>query len=124
MSGWFQANAVGYILPKEERLVLVSATIFKDLLERSTKTVEPPAGSPAGWLEALLARLEDGECAVRAYRQLRGLSLADLAARVGISRAHMREIDAGNTDGSLSVRRRIAEVLDVTLDDLEPWPSA
>lgn len=63
-------------------------------------------------------RLIAGENPVRVYRALRGLSARDLAQRVGISAPYLSEIESGKKDGSLSAMRRIADALNVDLDDL------
>jgi DNA-binding XRE family transcriptional regulator len=63
-------------------------------------------------------RLIAGENPVRVYRSLRGLSGRELAERAGISAPYISEIESGKKDGSLSVMRRIAEALNVDLDDL------
>lgn len=69
---------------------------------------------PAEVVNALI----DGENPVRVWRSHRRLSARDLAERAGVSAAYISEIETGKKDGSISVMKKIAEVLDVDLDDL------
>jgi len=63
-------------------------------------------------------RLLDGENPLRVYRNLRGLTQATLAARAGINRVTVAEIETGRKQGSIATLRALAGALDVTLDDL------
>ena len=63
-------------------------------------------------------RILDGESKVRVWREYRGLTAVDLAARVGISPAYLSQIETGARESSLDVMRRIAGTLGVTIDDL------
>lgn len=63
-------------------------------------------------------RILDGESKVRVWREYRGLTAVDLAARVGISPAYLSQIETGARESSLDVMRRIAGILGVTIDDL------
>jgi transcriptional regulator with XRE-family HTH domain len=51
-------------------------------------------------------------------RSHRGLSGRDLAAAAGVSAPFVSEIESGKKDASLSVMKKIADVLKVDLDDL------
>ena len=63
-------------------------------------------------------RLLDGENPVRVWRQYRGLTQRELAVRVGVTQAHLSEIELGKSEGSLRVMTAIARALEVDLDDL------
>ncbi|HWU63098.1 MAG TPA: helix-turn-helix transcriptional regulator [Ensifer sp.] len=69
---------------------------------------------PAEFVNRLIA----GENPVRVYRSLRGLSARELAEKASISPPYLSEIESGKKDGSLSAMRRIADALNVDLDDL------
>lgn len=62
--------------------------------------------------------LVSGENTVKVWRSYRGLSAKDLAAAADISAPYLSEIESGKKEGSLSVMKKIAEVLRVNLDDL------
>ncbi|QEW23994.1 anaerobic benzoate catabolism transcriptional regulator (plasmid) [Marinibacterium anthonyi] len=63
-------------------------------------------------------RLLNGENALRVYRDLRGLTQAALAAKAGVNRVTVTEIETGRKQGSVTTLRALASALDVTLDDL------
>jgi DNA-binding XRE family transcriptional regulator len=63
-------------------------------------------------------RLLDGENPLRVYRDLRGMTQATLAARAGVNRVTVAEIETGRKQGSVASLRALAGALDVTLDDL------
>ena len=63
-------------------------------------------------------RLLNGESPLHVYRDLRGLTQAALAARAGVNRVTVTEIETGRKQGSVSTLRALANALDVALDDL------
>ena len=67
---------------------------------------------------ALIKSIVDGASPVRVYRTHRGLTQRALAARMGISRSYLAEIESGKKRGSVTVLRRAAAVLTVDLDML------
>jgi len=60
----------------------------------------------------------DGATALRAWRLYRGLTLDALAARVGVSKGYLSQMERGRKPGTLGVFRRVADALDVSIDDL------
>jgi len=69
---------------------------------------------PAEFAERIL----DGENPVRVWRDYRGLSVKDLAAKSGISSAYLSQIEGGSREGSISTMKALAKVLRLDLDDL------
>ena len=67
---------------------------------------------------ALIKSIVDGASPVRVYRTHRGLTQRALAARMGISRSYLAEIESGKKRRSVTVLRRAAAVLTVDLDML------
>ena len=63
----------------------------------------------------------DGAQPLRAWRQHRRLTLDGLARQVGVSKGYLSQIENGRKSGTLDLVRRLAAVLDVTLDDLAGW---
>ena len=63
-------------------------------------------------------RILDGENPIRVWRDLRGLSAKDLALACGISAAYLSEIENGHKEGSITVLKKLAEALNVSLEDL------
>lgn len=71
---------------------------------------------PLDMAEALL----EGANPVRTWRKYRGLTAGDLAAKVGISKAYLSEIENGKKPGSVAVLSQLAKALTVDMDDLMP----
>ena len=69
---------------------------------------------PAEVVYALL----DGGNPVRVWREHRGLTQVELAAKVGISASYLSQLEAGKREGRIEVLGAIATVLDITLNDL------
>ncbi len=69
---------------------------------------------PAEVVYALL----DGANPIRVWREYRGLSQGELAARAGISPSYLSQLESGKRDGTMEVLSAVAAALDVTLDDL------
>ncbi|MEU7765445.1 XRE family transcriptional regulator [Nocardia sp. NPDC049190] len=55
---------------------------------------------------------------IREYRNLRGMTVRQLADRAGVSTGLISQVERGVTDPSLETMRRIAEVLDIPLFSL------
>ncbi|MCF2530513.1 helix-turn-helix domain-containing protein [Yinghuangia soli] len=73
---------------------------------------EPPAGRGTGRLERVIA------LRVREYRRSAGLSVADMAVRVGISKAMLSKIENAQTSCSLATLERLADGLEVPVTAL------
>lgn len=110
-----------------ERLVVLSEQDYTKLLEQAEDYHDIQAANeararieageetfPSSVIEALL----DGTMPVRVFREYRSMRAGELAEKVGISQGYLSEIEAGKKPGSLSVLKRIAEVLEVELSDL------
>ncbi|WP_246849203.1 helix-turn-helix domain-containing protein [Rubellimicrobium arenae] len=66
----------------------------------------------------VVKRILKGEHPIRALRTWRGLTGADLAAKAGMHRAQLHDIEHGRKRGSIDTLKRIAEALGVTVDDI------
>ncbi len=60
----------------------------------------------------LAAQLRAG-IAIRNAREIAGLTQTELAARIGIAQSALSRIEAGRTNMTLGMLRRVAEALDV-----------
>ena len=76
------------------------------------------AAGGEGMPHEVLARIVGGESPVRVIREWRGLAAAELARRAGLHRVQVHDIETGKSAGSAQTLKRIAEALDVPLDDL------
>lgn len=63
-------------------------------------------------------RLLNGESPLRVYRDLRGLTQRALAERASVNRVTVAEIETGRKQGSVATLRKLADALDVAVDDL------
>ena len=63
----------------------------------------------------------DGEPPLRVWRKYRAFTLDALARRVGVSKGYLSQIESGQKPGTLGLFRRLAEVLDVSMDELVGW---
>lgn len=63
-------------------------------------------------------RLIGGENPVQVWREHRGLSTKELAAKVGIAQPYLSQIETGKREGTVRTMKQIAEALGVQLDGL------
>jgi DNA-binding XRE family transcriptional regulator len=63
-------------------------------------------------------RLLEGESPVKVWREKRGQSQRKLAAAAGVSAAYLGEIETGRKPGSAATLARLANALQVKIDDL------
>jgi DNA-binding XRE family transcriptional regulator len=102
-------------IPREEydRLVRL-ADDAEDIAaaERALQTERIPA--------AFANRILDGESPLAVFREFRGLSQSGLAARSGVNRVQIADIEAGRGVGSVATLRKLADALGLTIDDIAP----
>lgn len=71
------------------------------------------------WIPAdLVRRMACGEHPVRVWRDYRGMTASALAAAAGIAGSYLSAIENGKKPGSINALKRIANALDLSLDDL------
>ena len=69
---------------------------------------------------SVVRRLLDDEQPLKVWREQRGLTRAQLAAKTGLTPGHIAHIETGRRQGTAATLRRLATALDVTVDDLVP----
>ena len=62
-------------------------------------------------------RILDGENKIRVWREFRGMTARELAAKADISEDHLSQIEGGERDGVETIKR-IAAALRLDVDDL------
>ena len=87
--------------------VLIPLHDYRDLVSTGSAS-----DLPADILDALTARQDNP---VKILRKHFKLTQKQLAARAGISRPYLTEIETGKKDGSIRAMRSIAEVLGVSV---------
>jgi DNA-binding XRE family transcriptional regulator len=70
---------------------------------------------------ALVYSIMDGENALRAWRQYRGLSLDVLAATAGTNKSQLSLMENGKALGKPALWRALAAALNVAVDDIMPF---
>ena len=68
----------------------------------------------------LVNAIINGENALRTWRKYRGLTQMQLADRAKVRVATVSEIESGKAQGKPALWRALADVLDVTVDDILP----
>lgn len=119
---------ISFTTPSGDEMVIIPRAEYDELLEASEMAQDVAAfdrfkAQLASGEEELVPaefanRILDGENPLRVWRHYRNLSAQNLAAKAGISAAYLSEIETGKKDGSLSVMKQIAEILNVSLDDI------
>ncbi len=105
------------VMPLAEYEALVDAA---DVAEANRVVAEIAAGRQEWVPSDIVDRLFDGENRIRVWREHRGLSGSDLAAKAEISGAFLSELETGKKTGGLETLRKIATALNVDIDDLVP----
>lgn len=93
----------------EDTADLAAAREVQDALARGEERLIP---------SAIADRLIDGESPLRVWRNARRLTQAVLAKKAGISQAMISGIERGARTGDVQTLKRLAEALDLKVDDL------
>ncbi len=104
------------VVPWEDYVVLTGDAALSDEAVFDKAKAEPGEMIPVDVVDRLLA----GENAVKVYREFRGLTQKQLAAKVFLNPAYLSQIETGHRRGSARKLREIADILQVDLDDLLP----
>lgn len=121
-------NSKSVITPGGERLVILSEADYAALLcaaedNADRETLARFRRALASGEEELIPsdvvdRLLRGENRIRVWREHRGLSAKTLAEAAGIAQPFLSQIETGRRDGTVETLRKIADALNVTLDDI------
>ncbi len=106
------------VLPFEdyERLV-AAAEMLEDIRDYDEAKQRLAAGEEVVPSEVVYAIL-DGENPLRVWREHRQLTQQELADRAGISKPYLSQLEAGKRAGTTEVLARLAEALNLTIDDI------
>ena len=66
----------------------------------------------------VLQQLLNGTSPIRVWREYRALTQAELAAAAGISTAYLSQLESGKRIGTADVLSRIAQSLNLAVDDI------
>tara|TARA_R110000868_G_scaffold142460_1_gene359811 strand:- start:7327 stop:8157 length:831 start_codon:yes stop_codon:yes gene_type:complete len=105
-------NLLMQTIAAARKLMGVRATLDEKIVDR--------LGGKDGVPATVAHRIAEGVNPVRVWRESRGLKAVALARAAGISPAYLSEIETGKKDGTFRTMASIAQVLNVSLDDLAP----
>lgn len=106
-------------IPEEEyQHLLQIAEDFEDI-----QTIEAHRSRASNGLEEsvpseFVERMIEGVSLLTLWREHRGLSMNKLANISGVNRIQIGEIERGTKTGSVHTLKKLADTLDVTVDDL------
>jgi DNA-binding XRE family transcriptional regulator len=63
-------------------------------------------------------KIGNGENKIKVFRELRGISQADFAKKIGISRQYLNQIENKTRIGSAKILKKIADLLDIDVNIL------
>ena len=102
-------------ITREEYDKLLEAYEDMQDLEAIQRHLEnPQEGVPA----AVFDRILDGESPLAVYREWRGYTQSSLARASGVNRVQIADLEAGRSNGSVATWKKLAETLNLTIDDL------
>ena len=111
------------ITPKGERLVTMTADEYQDLIDARDAEAALRAVA-AGTLQTLSGDDVDAYLAAATplafWRRHRGFTQAEMARHVGVSQPYLTQLENGQREGSVSVYRRLARRLGLSVDELLP----
>ena len=109
----------------EYQKLLAAKEMLADIQAYDTAKAQIEAGEeliPSQVVDALL----DGKNPIRVWREYRGLTQQQLADQAGVSKPYLSQLESGKRHGGVAVLQKIAQALDLSLEDLvtneEPIP--
>lgn len=106
------------VLPFEEyERLIAAAEMLEDIRDYDDARQRLAAGEEVVPSDVVYAIL-DGENPLRVWREHRHLTQQELADRAGISKPYLSQLEAGKRTGTTDVLARLAEALNLTIDDI------
>src|SRR5882762_11619464 len=111
------------VLPKREYERLAALALDEDagtarIVRRARAALA--AGNEVLLPKAVVDRLTAGENPIRALREWRGMTQAELVASLGITQGYLSELESGKRKGPVALHQKIARALRVPIDLLLP----
>lgn len=116
------------VAPNGDRLVVMPENVFERLREAAEMAEDVAAydefkrrlaaGEEEFVPSEVVDRILSGENLVRVWREHRGMTVAALAEKAGITQPYLSQIETGKREGTLQTMKKIAGALGVMLDDL------
>jgi len=109
------------ILPYEEYKALIEVAEDADDVTALARFAQRYASGEEETVPAeVVDRLLAGESPLRVWREHRGMTAAQVAEAAGITPAHVSKLESGKGSPSVRVLVKIADVLNVSLEELIP----
>lgn len=109
------------VVPIDEYQVLLQASEDLDELLAFDNAVREMQAEYSDLVPHEIAkRLVSGERPLKVWREYRGLTQVELAAQANLSQGQIAQMESGKREGKVSVLRKLAQILEVNLDDLVP----
>jgi len=110
------------VVPIDEwRRVCALAEDAEDIRAADTAVRELAAGYDEVVPVEVVRKLIGEQHPLSVWRQYRGLTQKALADAAGIGKSYISQIESGAKPGSVKILARLADVLDVSVDDLIGW---
>lgn len=111
-----------------ERLIVLSEAEYNRLVETAEDAADMTSAAefrrklaagdeellPTAFVDRMLA----GENLVRLWREHRAMTSSALAEKADVAQSYLSEIETGKKDGGIRTMKKLADALNVTLDDL------
>ena len=111
------------ISPDGQRLVTMTAEEYQDLIDARDAEAAMRAIA-AGTLQTLSDADVDAYLAavtpLAFWRKHRGFTQTDMAREIGVSQPYLAQLENGQREGSVSIYRRLAKSLGLSVDELLP----
>ena len=121
-------NAQIITTPNGERMVLLPEADYQRLVAAAEDAVDLAAvkdfrdaltaGEEELLPDGMVARLLEGENPIRVWREHRGLSVTELAAKAGLSQPYLSQIESGARRANATLTGALAVALSVSADEL------
>lgn len=107
------------VLPKADYEKLLKAFEDREDIEAARKFRTKLAAGEEELIPAeYVNRMIDGENKIKVWRDFRGMTAKALAEATCLSAPYVSQIESGAREGSLDTMKKIAEALNVTIDEL------
>jgi DNA-binding XRE family transcriptional regulator len=105
------------VLPRADLETLIALAEDRiDMVAADRAKAAHDTGANEAFPGTLVEKLARGANPVKTLREYRALSASDVAARAGVSRSYLSQIEAGTREGTGATLKRIAGALDVDVD--------
>lgn len=101
-------NAAARIEELEDQIDILEVRAISEAVKRGEIETFP---------HEVVSQLIDGVSPVKVYRKHRKMTSQELADKIGVSQAFINQLETGKKTGSLETLKKIADALDLKVDD-------